>query len=175
MCSHPTGGYSGKTQAVIVVRGTKKFLDRVGRPGVDDVTSSSVLGDWYANPLFWRPQVALFVNERSLLPVVVPLAPASSVVSRLPAAFADVAVRIGVNGEALIRELSAMGEHVLAKTASRRVLGVMNEFAHLSDAYRDRRDPVDLLELSLWLAHVPCGPLYGSTISPDGELKVLLG
>ena len=53
--------------AVIVVRGTKKFLDRVGRPAPGEVASSGVLGDWYANPLFWRPQVAMFVNERSLV------------------------------------------------------------------------------------------------------------
>lgn len=159
---------------MIVVRGTKKFLDRVGRPAPGEFSSSGALGDWYVNPLFWRPQVALFVNERSLLPVLVPLAPATSVVSRLPAAFADIAARIGVDDSALRRELAVMGEHVLAKTASRRVLGVMNEFAHLSDSYRDRRDPVDLIELSLWLANVPCSPLYGRTISPDRELAVLL-
>jgi len=159
---------------VIVVRGTKKFLDRVGRPAPGEFTSSGVLGDWYANALFWRLQVALFVNERSLLPVLVPFAPAASVISRLPAAFAGIAARIGVDDRALRSELAAMGEHVVAKTASRRILGVMNEFAHLSDSYRDSRGLVDLVELSLWLANVPCSPLYGSTISPDRELAALL-
>lgn len=159
---------------MIVVRGTKKFLDRVGRPAPGEFASSGVLGDWYANPLFWRPQVALFVNERSLLPVLVPLAPAASVVARLPVAFADIAIRIGVDDAALRSELAAMGDHVLAKTASRRTLGVMNEFAHLADSYRDRRGPVDLVELTLWLANVPCSPLYGSAISPDRELAALL-
>ena len=36
----------------------------------------------YATVLFWRPQVALFVNEASRLPVFVPLAPAARVVDR---------------------------------------------------------------------------------------------
>jgi len=64
---------------MIVVRGTKKFLDRVGRPDASGASSAS-LGDWYANALLWRPQVALFVNAQTLLPVVVLLAPANSVV-----------------------------------------------------------------------------------------------
>jgi hypothetical protein len=169
-----SGEWPGKTRAVIVIRGTKKFLDRVGQPTPGEVASSGVLGDWYANPLFWRPQVAMFVNERSLLPVVVPLAPATSVVSRLPAAFADIATRIGVDDRALRRELDTMSQHALAKTASRSVLGVMNEFAHLGEAFRDGRNPVDPLELSLWLAQVPCSRLYHTSVSPDRELKALL-
>ena len=158
---------------MIVIRGTKKFLDRVGRPVPGEVASSGVLGDWYANPLYWRPQAAMFVNERCLLPVMVPFAPATLVVSRLPAAFADVAARIGVDGGALRRELDTMGEYVLAKTASRRVLGMMNDFSHLADAYREGRDSVPLLELSLWLAQVPCSLLYGKSTSPDSELIAL--
>jgi hypothetical protein len=69
---------------MLVVRGTKKFLDRAGRPVAGDVSSSGRLGDWYVNTWFWRPQVAAFVNERTLLPVLVPLAPAVSAVERLP-------------------------------------------------------------------------------------------
>lgn len=76
---------------MLVVRGTKKFLSRVGPPVPVHELSSGVLGDWYANALFWRPQVALFVNERTRLPVFVPLAPAKSVVDRLPAEFEGVA------------------------------------------------------------------------------------
>jgi hypothetical protein len=37
---------------VIVVRGTKKFLERVGRPDADPPASAAVLGDWYASVLF---------------------------------------------------------------------------------------------------------------------------
>ena len=84
---------------MFTVRGTKKFLDRVGRPMSDppptvpqsttaslpqsttaslprSTTATTVLGDWYANVLFWRPQVALFVNAATFIPVLMPLAPA---------------------------------------------------------------------------------------------------
>ena len=34
---------------------------------------TTVLGDWYAIAWFWKPQLALLVNERAFLPVVMPL------------------------------------------------------------------------------------------------------
>jgi len=160
---------------MIVVRGTKKFLDRAGRPVAGEVTSSGMLGDWYVNVWFWRPQVAAFVNERTLLPVLVPLAPAASAVERLPVSFGEIARRMDVNPRALDAELRTMEEWILAKTASRSVLGVMNEFSHLADNYRRRDDLIDLVDLSLWLAQVPCSPLFGSTGSPGRELRALLG
>lgn len=67
------------------IHGTKKLLDRVKKPVGEAVeTPTTALGNWYATALFWRPQAALFVNERTLLPVFVPLAPAAKVAERLP-------------------------------------------------------------------------------------------
>ena len=71
--------------------------------------------------------------------------------------------------------MAEMTSWTLAKTASRSVLGVMNEFAHLADNYRERREIIDLVELSLWLAQVPCSPLHSGHGFPDLELKALLG
>jgi hypothetical protein len=34
--------------------------------------STTRLGDWYVNVLFFKPQVALFVGEATLLPVLTP-------------------------------------------------------------------------------------------------------
>ena len=98
----PTTQVPRQTRAVMVVRGTKRFLDRVGRPEGSEAQSSSALGDWYANVWFWRPQVALFVSERTLVPVIVPLAPASSVITRFPTSFAEIATRMGVDQSQLM-------------------------------------------------------------------------
>ena len=46
----------------------------------------------------------------------------------------------------------------------------MTEFAFLGGAYAESEDAVDLVELSLWLARTPCGPLHGRRGSPDREL-----
>lgn len=158
----------------MLVRGTKKFLDRVGPPEPGEHVASGVLGDWYANALFWRPQTALFVNERSLLPVLFPLAPAATVLDRFPAAFARVAAAIGVDRFVLAAELATMQTHTLAKTASRQVLGVMNDFVQLAEDHRQQHDEVDLVDLSLWLAAVPCSRRYKSHVSPDRALQALL-
>lgn len=39
---------------------------------------------WFATALFWKPQVALLVNARTFLPVLVRLAPAATLLDRLP-------------------------------------------------------------------------------------------
>ncbi len=55
---------------MLVVRGTKELRERVkGAPVADGDESTTALGDWFANALFWKPQVALLVNSKTLLPV----------------------------------------------------------------------------------------------------------
>jgi hypothetical protein len=155
---------------VFVVHGTKKFRDRVpGVPAADE-RSTTVLGNWYATVLFWRPQVALFVNERTLLPVLVPFAPSASVLSRFPAALASALVAHQVPRPFIEAEMAAMDEARLVKTTNRSVVGVMNEFAYLGSVYQEP----DLLRLSLRLADTPCSPLYNSHGSPDRELAAFV-
>lgn len=161
---------------MLVVRGTKKFLDRCG--GVTGVeagtsTSTTVLGDWYATALFWKPQIALFVNGTTLLPVCMPLAPAAIVVRRFPEEMANLLRALGIGRAFIDPELAEMRQHRLAKTASRSVLGVMNEFVRMAGYYREDHPEFGLVELSLWLAQIPCGPLYARHVSPDREVIAL--
>ena len=165
----------GQTLLVFVVHGTRKFLDRVGVPTVaPDERSTTTLGNWYATVLFWKPQVALFVNETTLLPVLVPFAPAASVVDRLRAGVEEVLGAQGTARSFIDAELAEMAEHRLAKTANRSVVGIVNEFSFLSEAQRDSEDAVDLRELAAWLSRTPCGPLYQRHVSPDRELAALV-
>jgi hypothetical protein len=55
---------------------TKKLLDRI-KPSIAASLPppTTALGNWYATALFWKPQLALLVNERTLLPVLMPLRP----------------------------------------------------------------------------------------------------
>ena len=64
---------------------SKQLLNRVSS-GVNEPAGKgdNILGNWYAKAIFSKPQVALFVNERTLLPVLMPLAPASNLVERFP-------------------------------------------------------------------------------------------
>ncbi len=127
------------------------------------------LGNWYGTVLFWRPQLALLVNEQTLFPVLVPLAPAASLLDRFPAALGEMLATAGVEQRFIDAELAEMVEGRWAKTASRSVIGVMNEFSFLATEARRRRGDADPIELALgW--HRRCGPLYKRHISPDREL-----
>jgi hypothetical protein len=159
---------------MFTVHGTKKFLDRVGRPGSAEAPSSTVLGDWYATVLFWRPQVALFVNEKTLLPVIVRLAPAAKVIERFPTVLTEVLSAMGVESSIIRSEVTEMSDYRLAKTQSRSILGSINEFAALGNIFREDETILDPIALSLQLANTPCGPLYRSRVSPDDEVKAAL-
>lgn len=161
--------------SMLVVRGTKKFLARVGRPAAEDVTSSTSLGPWYATLFYWRPQVALFVNEQTLFPVLVPLAPATGVIDRFRGHLAEMLTGRGCAKTFVDAELLAMEEHVLAKTQSRSVLGVMNDFKHMAEAYRFEGPVPNLDELASWLASSPCGPLSQTFGTPEDALCALTG
>ena len=158
---------------MFTVRGTKKFLDRVGRPLADPPAGTTVLGDWYANVLLWWPQVALFVNAATFMPVLMPLAPAAGVVARFPVGLSEVLAALGIDPRFVAAETAEMQSVALAKTASRQVLGVMNEFTFMAEHAigTGRSDPADLVGLSAWLANTIVGPISredGST--PRGAL-----
>jgi hypothetical protein len=152
---------------------TRKLLERI-KPSVDvPEQNSNCLGAWYATALFWKPQLALLVNERTLLPVMMPLAPAASLAQRFPQALAQVLNALEVNPLLIQAEVLQMTEVRFAKTANRKVLGIMNEFTFLIDNYRNRGGEVDLLQLSLWLARTPCSPLYKTAVFPDQAVREL--
>ncbi len=141
---------------------------------VPDGVSGALLGNWYATALFWKPQVALLVNEKTLLPVLLPLALASDLAERFPEQLANVLVAHGMPQPFIDHELAQMNEVRYAKTSNRSVVGIMNQFSYLAEGYREYLETKDLLALSLRLSETPCSPLYKRAVSPDRELKRLL-
>ncbi len=161
---------------MVIVRATRKLLQRLGPPIPQDQTSTGLLGDWYATYLPWRPrQVALLVNERTLLPLLMPLAPAATFLDRFPDELSALLKAHLIPGSVIAVEVAATRNARLATTANRSLLGSMNEFAFLAEAHRAEGASTDLLELSLTLASTPCSPLYSRHVSPDREVTALLG
>jgi hypothetical protein len=165
----------GQDGRVLIVRATKKLLDRIGPPSRDEGEhSTTLMGQWYATAMFWKPQVALFVSEPTLLPVLMPLAPAATLLARFPQQLAAVLAAHGTPGAVIDEEQRQMRDRRLAKTSNRSVIGIMNEFTLLAQAYRGDTPAPDLLALAVRLAATPCGPLYSKHVSPDRELAALL-
>jgi hypothetical protein len=160
---------------VLIVRATKKLLDRAGPPSLGTgEQSTTLMGQWYATAMFWKPQVALFVSEPTLLPVLMPLAPAATLLARFPQQLAAVLAAHETPDAVIDEEQRQMRDRRLAKTANRSVVGIMNQFTYLAEAYRGDTAAPDLLALAVRLADTPCGPLYSRHVSPDRELAALV-
>lgn len=120
----------------------------------DPPPATTLLGNWYANllPLRGRP-VILCVSERSLLPVLLPAGANINLPRLLAVELGTVLADLGVPSELIERERFAMAQSTCAKTSSRSVLGVMNEFAFaVADELEDGAE--SLHDLSLWLAGI---------------------
>lgn len=137
------------------LRCTHKLLRRIDEaPSSDAVSPSTVLGDWYANLLYLRPQqLVLAVNERTLLSALIPAAPAATVAERLRLEVGGLLRDIGVPAAKLEAELAAMGHVAIGSTASRAVLGCMNDAVKQLEFYpRGAGGALDLRAASLHLA-----------------------
>jgi hypothetical protein len=141
---------------MLIVRCTAKLLDRLKVQLLPSrVPSSTVLGDWYATILPLRPaHLVLLVDETTRLPVVLPARELSTLARRIPEAIAEVLRDLGVDPEAIDRERQAMAEMAFDKTASRSVLGTMNEHAFHLGLTREKQPTLTEHALSMDLGRM---------------------
>jgi len=166
---------AGQDGQVLVVRATKKLLRLTGPPTApDDERGTTLLASWHATVLFWRPRVVLLVNESTLLPVLLPLAPASTLTTRIGEHVAAVLVAHNAPAAIIRQERLHMQTCQLGATTNRSVVGVMTELGHLAKIHRDTDPTLDLVGLAVRLAATPCGPLYKTNLRPDRELAAVL-
>ena len=153
---------------VLIVRATKKLRDRIGSPDLrDGERSTTALGEWYATRFAWRPDVLLLVNESTLLPVLLPLAPAATALTRAVDRIAAAMRTYGAAEATIAAEVEQMATRRIGPTANRSVVGIMNEFTFLADHWRGP----DLDELSARLAATPCSPLYRTHVTPEHAFR----
>ncbi|MFF5233863.1 DUF6933 domain-containing protein [Dactylosporangium sp. NPDC000521] len=147
----------------MIVRATKKLRDRIGTPDLRaGEQSTTALGEWYATRFAWRPDVLLLVNETTLLPILLPLAPAATTLSRAADRIAATMAAYGADQAMIAAEVEQMRNRRIAPTANRSVVGIMTEFTFLADRSRER----ELGDLEAWLAATPCSPLYRTHTNP---------
>jgi len=152
---------------MVTLRCTQKLLRRVPDPLSDTpARPTTLLGDWYANLLFRKPQqLVLCVSERTLLPVVVPAKDIHTLSARLTVTVREVLVTLGVAPSLADRECVEMQDFHFGRTANKRVLGSLNDFMFNLSYTLDMHLNESLLQRSLFLAETPCKPIGYN--SPD--------
>jgi hypothetical protein len=160
---------------VVTLRCTSRLLARLKvEPTPVPPEPTTLLGDWHANLIHvGRQQLVLAVADRTLLPVVVPAAPTTTLVPRFRVALRHVLAFVGVGREAIDREDGEMAGVTYGKTNNRPVMGIMVDFAKLLPHFLERDE--SLLAVSLKLARTPCSPLYSTTTSPDRAVAAVFG
>ena len=121
--------------------------------------STTSLGDWYCTLLYTRPrQLILAVSEKSRLPLLFPATGEHTFEVRLLAALGMTLMALDVPIHVIAREQAEMSvATVYAKTASRSLLGTINEFTFALGAYPLEID--NLMDATLWLADTPIRPM----------------
>jgi hypothetical protein len=139
---------------------TQKLLARIKQPTAAAVpTATTAFGNRYATALLCKPQIALFVNETTRLPLFMPLAPANTLAARFPLLLEELLILHGVPPGFAAHEVAAMAEVTVAKTASRSIVGTMNDFTWLAGSDAGTAVLGELLYLSKHLAKTPIGPM----------------
>jgi hypothetical protein len=158
--------------AILRHRSPPKLLDRMkASADPEPPVSTGRLGDWYAHYVtVHRQHVVLAVSERTLLPVVLPAAPISTLIPRLAESVADVLHALGIPDVEVEGEMKEMRDVTLGKTENRSVVGSTNDFVRLLDPYLDDRTP---MEAALKLAEVPCKPIGWANPGETGGLGLV--
>ena len=159
---------------MMTLRCTKRLLDRMRAKPVDDEPPTTVLGDWYANVfVVGRARFVILVSERSLLPVALEAAPIRTLVPRALDAIEDTLRDIGMTEPNIVAERRAIERPRIGTTRSRQLLGSMNDFVNLLDAYLETES---LRAASIHAAEAPCSPLGGGRpIDRTRELFAAVG
>ncbi len=142
--------------------------------------STTALGDWYGNVVpTTGGSLAVFVNERTLLAVAVPLGQGHDLIPFFYRRVANLLSMIGVSDGLIQRELQEMQVLQLAKASNRRILGAMNQVAFELQGMVDRVPQGTKLSLSdaeLELGDYPHGALrHTSPASVAQELLTSTG
>lgn len=146
---------------MLALRCTQRLLKRLNRqPATEPSASTTRLGDWYGNLLYvHKKQLALFVSERSLLPVLIPARELAELPASLTSAFIELMGAMGAPRQAVEAEVAQMQELSFGPTASRSVLGSMNDMAFAVKMILSDSPEMRLFDLAMQLGNTPYSAL----------------
>jgi hypothetical protein len=158
---------------MVTVKCTRKLLKLLGGVTTEEPTSStSALGDWYANAIPTAAgELIVFANERTLLSVALPIEMIDTLVSAFAARVYNLLVQINVAEKTALRENAELRQVEFAKTTSRSILGSLNEISYHYQLIAERNTasgPLRLSEVELQLSqtlHKPLDYVYPAEVA----------
>jgi hypothetical protein len=159
---------------LFILRCTRRLYERIepwAAPEREPPTASTTrLGDWAATIVVVRREhLVLAVSLVTLLPVVIPVAPATTVLARLPAALGHALRALGIGRHRIATEVAAMAGCTVTGLGDRQVQSSLADLAGLLDTYVDG---APLGEVALRMAGAPCKHLDGAR-PRDEAVRVL--
>ena len=149
-----------------------KFLEIV--PVEMPEPPTGALGDWYANLVpTYAGDLIIFVNELSLVTVAIPVWESENLIPLFRARVENLLLMIGVPQKVIDREIRHLDPVQFARTASRSVLGSMNDIAWNYQIISEEAEYLAHLSLSdaeLKLSQMPSGVLnyrFPSDVAKD--------
>jgi hypothetical protein len=144
---------------MITLRCTEKAAKALGfRRMAHAPAGTSPLGDWYVNLIATIDGgLFLFVNEQSLLTVIVPRHAMTSL-NVFVARVGNILSMLGLPNDRIDEEIRHFAEARAAKTASKKVIGVMNDLAARCQERIEEASPrskVSISDFELRLANMP--------------------
>ena len=149
---------------MITLRCTQKLQKFLGIvPAKTLELTTATLGDWYANLVPTDlGDLIVFVNEKSLLTVAIPVWEANNLVPLFRLRVFNLLGMIGIDPGEIVNEISHFDRVQFGKTVSRSVLGSMNDIAWQyqvrAEVARDKTD-LSLSEAEASLSQMPCKPI----------------
>ena len=150
----------------MTIRYTRALLERLKAEVRREPTRpTNRLGDSYAKLVSTkRGTLVICVSERSLLPALVEATKDhGAFVLAFREAVRSVLQAIGAEPQWVQREARETEKIALATTASRHILGSLNDLAFLARATIEDHPHIDLVALAVELADTPCSPLNYET------------
>ncbi|MGD8456179.1 MAG: hypothetical protein PVF83_07330 [Anaerolineales bacterium] len=166
---------------MITLRCTQKLKKFLGVSFADNLSpTTSFLGDWYANLIPTAAgELILFVNEKTLLTVGVPVWESVNLLPLFSARVANILILIGIHPIAIEKEMLHYYQLQFGKTASRSILGSMNDFTKIIQFMTQNattKEDLGLSNIELDLSQTPCKPIdYKAPIDVARELLNPLG
>jgi hypothetical protein len=162
---------------MITLRCTRRVLDNLKDPLTERlVPPTAALGEWYVNLIPVEiGHVFIFVHSTTLLMVALPAEEIRSFMPAFPERVYHLLRRLGISMKVVKEETRQMREAQIAKTASRSVLGSMNDIAFHVQYWAEFDEYgrlINLDEMEMKLSGMPHKPL--GYRMPEEAVKDLL-